>query len=244
MPTQSHPRNAFLSTLPPGESEMLRPHLRTVELLDGASLAEAGKPIERAYFPESGIISLVVNFASGAAVDIAMIGRDSVLGASAAIDGEMSPANAIVRSPGAASALDVARLRIVAQSSARFRAALLQHEEALSAQVQQFAGCNAVHGLELRLRRCLLRLRDLSDDSRVHATQEALADMLGAHRNSVSTIVNALLQARLISTGRGVIEILNLEGLRAGACECYRLVKMRYDRLSPGAGKPNGDIGQ
>jgi CRP-like cAMP-binding protein len=241
MAMQSRPRNQLLSSLPPGDEEMLRPHLRTVELLDGANLAEAGKPVERAYFPESGIISLVVSFASGAAVDVAMIGRDSVLGGWGAMNGETSPTNAIVRRPGAASVLDAARLRAAVKESAPLRAALLLHEEALSAQVQQSAACNAVHGLELRLRRCLLRLRDLSGDNRLYATQELLADMLGAHRNSVSIITNALQHARLISYSRGVIEIENLEGLRAGACECYRMVKMRYDGLPRSGDNPDLD---
>jgi len=227
----SLPPNQFLSSLLPGDGEMLRSQLRIVELSDRAILAEAGKLVQRVYFPESGIISLVVNFASGATVDVAMIGRDSVLGASAAINGGTSPTNAIVRLPGAASVLDAARLRIAFAASATLRAAVLLHEEALSAQAQQSAACNAVHGLESRLSRCLLRLRDLSGDDMLHATQELLAEMLGVQRNSVSIIANAFQQAKLISYSRGMIEIVNPEGLRASACECYQMVKLRYDRL-------------
>ena len=227
-----HLRNQFLSSLPLDEAEILRPHLRTVELPEGEILAEAGIPIERAYFPEGAIISVVVAFANGARVDVAMIGRDSVVGASTAINGGMSPANAIVRLPGVASALDAARLRKTVNESAQFRAALLRHQGALAAQVQQLAGCNAVHGIEFRLRRCLLRMRDLAGGNRLCVTQELLADMLCAHRNSVSHIVNALRQANLITLGRGVIDIVNPEGLREGACECYQAVKLRYNRLS------------
>ena len=77
----------------------------------------------------------------------------------------------------------------------------------------------------------MLRLRDLSGDDRLHATQELLAEMLGVQRNSVSIIANAFQQAKLISYSRGMIEIVNPEGLRASACECYQMVKLRYDRL-------------
>jgi CRP-like cAMP-binding protein len=237
----SLPRNQLLASLLPSDIEMLRPHLRVVELVQRAILAEVGKPVQRVYFPESGIISLVVNFADGAAVDVAMIGRDSVLGASAEVNNAISPTNAIVRAPGTASTLDPARLRIAANESASFRATLLLHQEALSAQVQQSAACNAVHGLEFRLPRCLLRLRDLSGDDRLQATQELLAEMLGVQRNSVSIIATALQQARLINYSRGMIEIIDPEGLRASACECYQMVKMRYDRLSQSGGNPNSD---
>jgi len=225
-------RNALLASLRPNDAEMLRPHFRSVELLDRAVLAEAGKPAQRVYFPESGIISLVVSFADGAAVDVVMMGRDSVLGASAAINGGTLSTTAIVRLPGTASVLDAARLRIAVDESAQFRAAVLLHEDATFAQAQQSAACNALHGLEFRLSRCLLRLRDLSGDDKLYATQELLAEMLGVQRNSISIVASAFLQAKLIGYRRGMIEIINLDGLRASACGCYLTVKMRYDRLS------------
>ena len=141
--------------------------------------------------------------------------------------------------PGTASVLDAVRLRFAADESAQFRHALLLHQEALFAQVQQSAACNAVHGLEARLSRRLLRMRDLSGDDTLYATQELLAEMLGVQRNSVSIIANAFQQAKLIRYRRGTIEIVNLEGLRASACECYRVIEMHYRRLSQSG--PQGD---
>ncbi|MGD1036486.1 MAG: Crp/Fnr family transcriptional regulator [Roseiarcus sp.] len=227
----SRPPNGLLASLPPADYEALRPHLRIAELTDEAILTEAGKPIRRVYFPHSGIISVVVRFAGGEMVDVALIGRDSVFGASAALNGGTSPSNAIVRLPGTASVLDIARLRAAADQSARFRAALMQHEEFLFAQAQQSAGCNAVHCLESRLSGYLLRLRDLSGSDTLHATQESLAEMLGVRRNSVSIVANALQQAKLIRYHRGVVEIVDLKGLRASACECYEVIETHRDRL-------------
>jgi len=232
MSTYSPPQNRVLASLSQRDGERLRPHLRFVELTDRAVLARAGKADERVYFPHSGIISVIANFSNGQSVDLAMIGRDSVFGASAALGGRISRMTAIVRLPGTASVLDATRLHFTDDESVRFRESLLQHEEALFAQVQQSAACNAVHGLQARLSRHLLRLRELSGDDTLHATQELLAEMLGVQRNSVSIIANAFQRANLIRYTRGTITIVNLEGLRASACECSRVVEMHYRRLS------------
>jgi CRP-like cAMP-binding protein len=233
MPTALPPANQLLASLPPADYEMLRPHLRITELTDASILAEAGKPIQSAYFPFSGIISLVVGLAGGETVDVATIGNDSAFGVAAALNSGVSMSNAVVRLPGTASILDVAHLRAAADESAPLRSVLIRHEETLFAQVQQYAACNAVHALDARLSRCLLRLRDLAGVDTLYATQELLAEMLGVQRNSVSIVANELQQANLIQYHRGVIEIVDPEGLRVRACECYHVVKMYYRRPSP-----------
>jgi len=239
MSTRSPPRNQLLASLSPHDGEVLRPYLRLVELTDRAVVIESGRPDQRVYFPHSGIISLVASFSNGQSVDMAMIGRDSVMGASAALNSRVSRTSAIVRLPGTASVLEAARLRFAAGESEKFRDAILLHDEALSMQVEQSAACNAVHDLEARLARRLLRMRDLSGDDTLYGTQELLADMLGVQRNSVSIIAKAFQDAKLIHYRRGMIEIVNLEGLRARACECYRAIEMHYQRLSQN--EPQGD---
>ena len=79
--------------------------------------------------------------------------------------------------------------------------------------------------MESRLSRCLLHTHDLSGDYRLLLTQEAMAQMIGARRNSVSLVANTLQQANFIHYSRGHIQILNLDGLRQTACECYATVK-------------------
>ena len=225
MSTRALPHNQLLASLSPHDGEVLRPYLRLVELTDRAVVIESGRPDQRVYFPHSGIISIVANFSNGQSVDMAMIGRDSVVGVSAALNGWVSRTKAIVRLPGTASVLDATRLRFAAGESEQFRDALLLHDEALSVQVEQSAACNAVHDLEARMALRLLRMRDLSGDDTLYATQELLAEMLGVQRNSVSITAKAFQQAMLIRYRRGTIKIVNLEGLKASACECYRAVE-------------------
>jgi len=127
--------------------------------------------------------------------------------------------------------MDLDRLRMAAEQSAPLRTLLTRHGLAVYAQVQQTAGCNAAHPVESRLSRCLLHTHDLSGDYRLLLTQEAMAQMIGARRNSVSLVANTLQQANFIHYSRGHIQILNLDGLRQAACECYATVKTHYDRL-------------
>jgi CRP-like cAMP-binding protein len=232
MDAMIRPPNGFLSALSADDYELVRAHLRTIELPHEAVLVETGETPKRAYFPHRGVISLVVRLAKGEHVQVAMVGRDSLLGAFSATGDESCALNsAVVLVAGTASVLDLDRLRAAADQSASLRTLLARHGLAVYAQVQQTAGCNAAHPVESRLSRCLLQTHDLSGDRRLLLTQEALAQMIGARRNSVSLVANTLQQANFIHYSRGHIQINNLDGLRQTACECYATVKAQYDRL-------------
>ncbi len=223
--------NGFLSALAADDFELIRPHLRTVELAQEFALVEVGETLKRAYLPHRGVISLVVKLARGEHVQIAMIGRDSIFGSFSALGDATALNSAIVLVPGLASTLEVDRLRAAADQSATFRSTLARHGLAVYAQIQQTAGCNAAHTVESRLARCLLQTRDLSGSDKLVLTQESMAQMIGARRNSVSLVANSLQQAHFIRYSRGNIEITNIDGLSRTSCECYATVKAHYERL-------------
>jgi CRP-like cAMP-binding protein len=223
--------NRLLAALPPQDFALFRPHLETIELVQEAILVAAGDPLTRVFFPHNGVISLVVSLAGGGMVEVAMIGHDSVFGGSAALDGKISLTDAIVQLPGTASTLEVGILRTAAQQSLAFRTTLIRHEQAIFAQAQQSAACNALHSAEARLARWLLRMHDLAGKDELHLTQDFLAQMIGVQRNSVSTVAHILQQAGIIKYSRGHIEITNLEALKDASCECYRAVNAQYKRL-------------
>ena len=224
-------RNHLLQSLPTTEFEALRPHLEVVELVRETILVEAGATLTHVYLPHSGVISLVVSLSEGQTVEVAMVGRDSVFGAAAALDGRISLTDAVVMLPGTASILAVAEFRAAADRSLAFRTLLVRHEQALFAQAQQSAACNASHSVEARLSRWLLRARDLSGSEKMLMTQEFLAQMIGVQRNAVSIVAHALQQAGIIRYSRGQIEITDVAGLKATSCECYSAVKLHYSRL-------------
>jgi CRP-like cAMP-binding protein len=223
--------NGFLSSLPADDFELIRPYLRTVDLVQECALVEVGETLRRAYLPHKGVISLVVNLTRGDRVQVAMVGRDSIFGSFSALGDPTALNSAVVVVPGVASTLDVDRLRAAADQSATFRSALVRHGLAVYAQIQQAAGCNASHTVESRLARCLLHTCDLSGSDKLALTQESMAQMIGARRNSVSLVANTLQQANFIQYRRGHIEITNHDGLSKTSCECYTTVKAQYDRL-------------
>ena len=223
--------NGFLSSLAADDFELIRQHLRTVDLVQEHMLVEFGDTLKRAYMPYKGVISLVVKLARGENVQVALVGRDSIFGSFSALGDETALNSAVVLVPGVASAIDLDRLRAAADQSATLRAMLMRHGMAIYTQIQQTAGCNASHTVESRLARCLLHTRDLSGSDKLVLTQESMAQMIGARRNSVSLVANTLQQANFIRYSRGHIEITDLEGLSNTSCECYATVKAQYERL-------------
>ena len=230
-PAAQRPLNHLLQTLPAGDFDALRPHLQSVELVRETVLVEAGAPLTHVYLPESGIVSIVIRLSEGQRIEMAMAGRDGIIGASAVFGDAVSLSEASVLLPGSAFMIDVAIFRSLADRSTAFRTLLARHEQALLAQVQQSAACNAAHPVEARLSQWLLRAHELCDDRTLPLTQELLAQMIGVQRNAVSLVAHALQQAGIISYSRGHIEIDDLEGLAQTSCECYRVVKAQRDRL-------------
>src|SRR5882762_5888737 len=111
-----------------------------------------------------------------------MIGRDGVVGGFGGTRRRYFGDRRIVLFPGTASIVDIADFRMVAGQSATFRNLLARHEQAILAQAQQSAACNASHSVEARLSRWLLHARDLWDGTTLPMTQECLAQMIGVQR--------------------------------------------------------------
>jgi CRP-like cAMP-binding protein len=223
--------NLLLAALPAGEFAAVKAHLKPLDLAFGRVVAKAGSKVERVYFPHSGAISLVVELSIGEMIETAMVGRDGVVNAAAALDGKVSFNKGVVQVAGAASVIDVEQIRRLADRLKSFRALLIRHDQVLFAQSQQSAACNASHSVEHRMCRWLLRMRDLAGSDDLTLTQEFLAQMLGVRRASVSVVANTLQKAGLIRYRRGHLRLLDVKGLRQSACECYGTVQAHYERL-------------
>jgi CRP-like cAMP-binding protein len=223
--------NRLLNILPQNIFAALQPHLKDINLAFADVVAEPDVPVNRVYFPHTGVISLVIEMESGSMIETAMVGRDGVANATSALDGKISFQKAIVQVAGTASMIGSDTLRSIADEFEPFRSVLIRHEQVLLAEAQQSAGCNASHLVEARMCRWLLRIRDLTQSDEMELTQEFLSQMLGVRRTSVSVVANTLQKADFIKYRRGHIKILDAEKLRSGACECYERVKARYNTL-------------
>jgi CRP-like cAMP-binding protein len=223
--------NRILNALPREVFAALQPHLKVVDLTFGQVISKTEQSVSKVYFPHLGIISLVVEMEVGDMIETAMVGRDGVVNATSALDGQISLHKGIVQVGGAASVISSKTVRSVAERFRPFRSILIRHEQVLLAQAQQSAGCNASHTVEARMCRWLLRIRDLTLSDEMKLTQEFLAQMLGVGRTSVSPVASTLQRAGWIKYSRGNIQITDVEGLKGGSCECYDKVFSHYARL-------------
>jgi CRP-like cAMP-binding protein len=223
--------NLLLASLSDSDAAALRPHLKSVHLEHERILFEAGSEVADVYFPTGAIVSLVVGLTSGEIIEAAMVGKDGVVGAFAALGGNIPVNRGIVQLAGPAMMCKVSELKSAALQSQSFRSALFRHEQTVYAQASQSAACMAAHHVEARLCRWLLRARDLADTDNLQFTQEFLAEMLGVKRTSVTLHARTLQQAGIIKYSRGRIQITDVEAMQEMVCECYGTVKSYYQAL-------------
>lgn len=97
----------------------------------------------------------------------------------------------------------------------------------------QTAVCNRHHTLDQQLCRWLLLSLDRLDGTELVMTQELIANMLGVRREGVTEAALNLQKLGQIRYSRGRIEMLDRRGIENRSCECYAVVKRKYDRLLP-----------
>lgn len=224
-------KNHILELLQPSDTKLLAPHLKLAKFEQHEVLFEADERIRHVYFPTTAVVSLVVTLSTGEMVEAAMVGKDGVVGAAAALDGKMALSRGIIQLGGEIIVCDTDALNSAALQSPKLLALLIRHEQTVYGQAQQSAACFATHQVEARLCRWLLRARDLSGSDYLPFTQEYLGEMLGVRRTSVTAVAHTLQEAGLIKYARGKIQITDAEGLQESACECYGSVKLLYEKL-------------
>jgi CRP-like cAMP-binding protein len=228
-------KNRLLLVVGPEELEILSTHLLHVTLEKGSLLYDPGDPIDTIYFPHDCVISLMTLMEGGEAIESATIGREGALGLSAAFHPRRSLSRAIIQVAGTCSRASAQALAEIADQLPSLRRLAHLHSDALFGHAIQSVACNALHSVEARFCRWLLSCQDRIDSNRVSLTQEFLADMLGVQRTTVTVVARTLQAAGLIRYRRGVVDILDRDGLEATACECYGAVRRNYERLLPGA---------
>jgi CRP-like cAMP-binding protein len=224
-------RNLLLQALPAAERAVLAPHLEPIELKQQLTLFDIRDAITDVYFAFDAVVSLVIPLSTGEIIETAMVGRDGVIGAAAALNGRISLNRAIVQIGGKALRCPAEPLKKMLKDHPYLHSLMGGQEQVLFAQAQQSAACNATHVIESRLARWLLRAADLHGSDVLPLTQEYIAQMLGVRRTSVSVVAHTLQRAGMISYKRGHIKLIDIAALQQTACECYQTVKMNYDAL-------------
>ena len=220
--------NKILLSISDSDYSSLRPHLEYVSLPNHLVLHEAGGKLEFAYFPNRGLISLVVVMKDGKTAEAGIVGNEGFTGTLAAVGLSRSPLQAVVQITGDGFRVEVGALQNTLESAPRLQLMLSRYAAIRGMQVAQTAACNRLHDIEQRLARWLLMTQDRVDSGSLPITHDFLATMLGTDRPSVSLAAGVLQKRKVIEYTRGAVEIVNRKKLEDSACECYGVIR-QYD---------------
>jgi CRP-like cAMP-binding protein len=226
-------QNDLLAALSATELRRLRPNLELVKLELGEIVYESGRHLDHVYFPTDSIVSLLYVLESGASAEIAVVGREGVVGVSLFMGGETTPSRAVVQSAGAAYRMPGPLMKAEFTRGGTMQHLLLRYTQALITQMAQTAVCNRHHSVDQQLCRWLLLSIDRLPEPEITMTQELIANMLGVRREGVTEAAGKLQKAGVISYRRGNIKVLDRPKLESMSCECYSVVQRETQRLLP-----------
>jgi CRP-like cAMP-binding protein len=232
MPASHSPQqNYLLAALPAAEFDRLAPELELVSMPLGEALYESGGRLQHVYFPTTAIVSLLYVMENGASAEIAIVGKEGILGISLFMGGETTPNRAVVQSAGHGYRLKAELLKQEFRRAGPVMDLLLRYTQALITQMAQTAACNRHHSIEQQLCRWLLLSLDRLSTFELTMTQELIANMLGVRREGVTEAAGKLQRAGIIRYSRGRITVLDRDRLEQDVCECYAVVKKEFERL-------------
>jgi CRP-like cAMP-binding protein len=217
--------NVVLLSISNDDYNSIRPHLEYVSLPNHVVLHEVGRKLEFAYFPNRGLVSLVVVMKNGETAEAGIVGFEGFTGTLAAVGINSSPLKAVVQITGDGFRVKVQALQNILASARDLHLILNRYAAIRGMQVAQTAACNRLHGIEQRLARWLLMTQDRVDAESLPITHDFLATMLGTDRPSVTLAAGTLRARNLIEYSRGVVKIRNRKKLEKTACECYEVTQ-------------------
>lgn len=227
--------NQLLASLPPEVADVLQSRSEPVELAGGMLLYEAGTVLSHVYFPVTAVVSLVSPMQDGACTEVAVVGREGVVGVCAFMGGGMALSSAVVQRSGLAWRMTARDIADMARDFEPVMQQLLRYTQALFTHMAQTSSCHRHHSLTPQLCRWLLQHLDRQVGDEMRITQERIAGMLGVRREGVTGAAQQLQREGLIHYRRGHIRVLDRRGLEQQSCECYGVVERAYDQLRNGS---------
>jgi CRP-like cAMP-binding protein len=228
-------RNRLLNAFDSASRGRIDPYIERVEAKLAAVLCEAGSVCNHIYFPDGAVLSLLTVLRDGRAIETANIGNEGAFGLGAAISTHYHTSfnRCLVQMGGGLLLIPIGVLRNEYEINAHIRDLFGSYAGALFAQIQQTVACNALHTTQQRMCRWLLMMHDRAGGEDLSFTHEFLAEMLGANRKSVTLAAQALQEKGLINYNRGKIQVLDRSGLEKASCECYAVIKKRFETFLP-----------
>lgn len=227
--------NRLLAALPPEDYSRISP-LLTLEVLKGRQvLQKRDEALRQIYFPSQSLCSLILTTTDGVSAEIAVVGAEGLVGVEAVLGltGAMCDAVVQVAGEGVAHSMSVDAFQVELERRGALHDLLRKYAQAFVGFITQSVACNALHAVEARCCRWLLHADDRLGGRAFPLTHELLSTMLGVRRPTVTLVMTTLTHLGIVSTSRGVVQIVNREALEGHACSCYRAVKALFDERIP-----------
>jgi len=213
-------QNDLLRALSRDELMQLFEHLEFVPLPCGKRLYDCGEKIEYTYFPTNAIVSLQYVMEDGATTEIAVVGREGVIGV-ALYAGERANCCAVVQGAGYGYRLKTDALRLLFAEGGTLAQQLMRYTSSLFAQLAQNVVGSRHSSIEQKLCCWLLDRLDRSTSNELKVTQETIAQMLGVRRESITGAAGKLQEEGILECRRGLIVVIDRPRLEQCAGNCY-----------------------
>jgi CRP-like cAMP-binding protein len=234
-------QNRILAGIPLSDYARMAEHLKPVDWVSGQVVCEPGDALDFVYFPTSCTASLVSNTQDGDSSELAMIGRDGMVGVSLALGSTSMNHRVMVQCSGRSYRMPTHVFVEELSCCSALQQLALCYVQVLITQMSQSIVCIGHHSVIERLCYWLLTNQDALDSDQLRVTHEMISNMLGVRRESVTQALGKLQAAGHVASGRGKIAILDRGGLTSGVCECFSLVNAETSRLFEHVGRM-GDL--
>jgi CRP-like cAMP-binding protein len=228
-------QNRLIARLAPDDLESVTASATLVEFAPGEVLLSPSRPMEVAYFIESGVVA-AVGGAGSRPVEVATIGREGMVGAELVLGGRAA-LDYVAVFGGQALQVDAAALRPAIASPA-LADTLSRFTEVLRIQSASAAIAGAAFTIDQRLARALLMYQDRADGDELAVTHTTLANLMAVRRAGVTDALHRLEGDRLVLAHRSSLVIRNRAGLEKRAAESYGMAEATYRSLFPAASHP------
>jgi CRP-like cAMP-binding protein len=223
--------NFFLASLSKENHDWLISRSTQVDLPLHTVLYEEEVSPRYAYFLTLGLASIVTQMSDGESVEVGFIGHEGVVGGLHMLGPAPMSSRCMMQLSGAALRILYSDLQEAFANSHEIRSRILEFVQQQAIMVGQIAGCNRLHGSEQRLIRWLLTAQDRTRSSDLKFTHQYLAEMIASQRTTVTVIARELQDRGLIRYSRGIVHIIDRDGLERAACDCYAITQRLYANL-------------
>jgi CRP-like cAMP-binding protein len=223
--------NLFLSSLSRANYDWLASRSTQVELPLHTILYEEEEPPRYGYFLTLGLASIITPMSNGESVEVGFIGHEGVVGGLHLLGPALLSTKCVMQLSGMALRIPYLELQKAFANFPEIHSRMLEFVQQQAIMVGQIAGCNRLHGSEQRLIRWLLSAQDRTHSSDLKFTHQYLAEMIASQRTTITVIARDLQERGFIRYSRGVVHIVDRQGLEKAACDCYAITKQLYASL-------------